>query len=285
MPWSKSKTDRLGERLRKSEVPSDEDLAAYEEMVQERYGEKIQVVITSLEGAGFSLTTRFPKTAGTLIEKLKRDRTRLSTVQDVAGARIVCEGGRPAQDEAVERILGALEGIADCTIRDRRDEPSFGYRAVHVIAEIDGILIEIQVRTDLQDQWANLMEKFADIFGRQVRYGSPPDDPDAPIHPAVSGLTPRSLYEGLLDRADHTDRIEFLEAEVSEVTLDLEEVGETDLEWVGIDNWDRLDDETKRAVVLQRVEEELETAKQDLTGWMESFSTLLSAMEGLQESG
>jgi hypothetical protein len=46
---------------------------------------------------------------------------------------------------------------------------------VHVIATVEGRPVEIQIRTRLQHQWANLFEKFADIVGRGIRYGEPPE--------------------------------------------------------------------------------------------------------------
>jgi hypothetical protein len=57
---------------------------------------------------------------------------------------------------------------------DRRAETSHGYRAVHVIISLEGVSIEVQVRTLLQHCWADLMERLADRFGRQIRYGGSP---------------------------------------------------------------------------------------------------------------
>jgi ppGpp synthetase/RelA/SpoT-type nucleotidyltranferase len=48
--------------------------------------------------------------------------------------------------------LTLFEGAVD--IDDRREKPSHGYRAVHVIPRVDAHSIEIQVRTPLQDIWA-----------------------------------------------------------------------------------------------------------------------------------
>jgi ppGpp synthetase/RelA/SpoT-type nucleotidyltranferase len=46
---------------------------------------------------------------------------------------------------------------------------------VHVIAVVDGYRIEIQIRTHLQDRWAQSMEKLADVvLGRQIKYGGIP---------------------------------------------------------------------------------------------------------------
>lgn len=54
---------------------------------------------------------------------------------------------------------------------DRRTNPSHGYRAVHVITSVSGKLIEIQVRTLLQHLWAELSEKFSDVYDQDIKYG------------------------------------------------------------------------------------------------------------------
>ena len=59
---------------------------------------------------------------------------------------------------------------------DRRATPSHGYRAVHVIVSMDRHLAEVQVRTELQHRWAMLVERFADAWVQQIKYGGPPDD-------------------------------------------------------------------------------------------------------------
>ena len=61
---------------------------------------------------------------------------------------------------------------------DRLHEPSWGYRALHVIVYEEGCWIEVQVRTYWQDVWAQISERLADAWGRQIRYGAPPDPPD-----------------------------------------------------------------------------------------------------------
>jgi hypothetical protein len=58
---------------------------------------------------------------------------------------------------------------------DRRAEPVNGYRAVHVIVFPESVPIEIQIRTELQHEWAELFEKLADLVGRDIRYGEPPN--------------------------------------------------------------------------------------------------------------
>jgi ppGpp synthetase/RelA/SpoT-type nucleotidyltranferase len=52
-----------------------------------------------------------------------------------------------------------------------------------VIVRHDGLPVEIQVRTDLQDRWAQVFERLGDVWGRSIRYGGDPepvpDDPGA----------------------------------------------------------------------------------------------------------
>lgn len=279
MSWSTSRTDQLGDRLRNSDVAYDDDLAKYEQMVQDRYTEVVQVVIDCLEGAGFEFTTRFPKTSGTLIDKLKRYDTKLSAIEDIAGARIVANGGRLGQDDVVTRLVDALGGTAECTVKDRRADPSHGYRAVHVIADVKGTLVEIQVRTQLQDQWANLMEKFADTFGRQVRYGAPPHAADEPILPTHEEVTPGLLYRDLLDQSERLDKIESLEALLSQPTLDVDEAKEAELEYLGIENLDELGDVSTTAFIMRRAEDDLSEAMQSQDEWVENFAKLLTLVE------
>ena len=54
-------------------------------------------------------------------------------------------------------------------------EPMHGYRAVHVIVGYQRCTVEIQIRTPYQHRWAESFEKLADKWGRQIRYGEPPD--------------------------------------------------------------------------------------------------------------
>jgi len=122
------------------------------------------------EKLGLQATSRL-KTVNTIIEKLKRERTRLSTIQDIAGLRLVKDMNLTEQDE-ISRIIAEI--FLGAKLVDRREQPSHGYRAVHVIVPSGECPVEIQVRTALQDLWAQAMEKVADAIGREIRYGVPP---------------------------------------------------------------------------------------------------------------
>lgn len=114
------------------------------------------------------------KTLKTTLEKLHRqpELYSIAQIRDIAGLRIVVHGTRLDQDEVVSRVA---EGFPDRTpkVIDRRLAPKQGYRAVHLEVRRDDLLIEIQVRTELQHRWAELFERTADKLGRGLRYGEP----------------------------------------------------------------------------------------------------------------
>lgn len=208
LPMSKSALDRLGGKLATddSAVPDDE-LDQLAEVVR-AYQVVLDDVKAQLVTLGFEPTTRV-KTTGTLIEKLRREHgMRLSRVQDLAGARILVPGRRE-QDEARDRICGHFTA-ADCPCRvvDRRENPSHGYRAVHVIVQADGIPVEVQIRTELQDSWAQIVERLADRWGRGLRYGKGPDDPDAELRIAGLVTTRRAVVSTLMDLSESVKVVE-----------------------------------------------------------------------------
>ncbi|MFF4805774.1 RelA/SpoT domain-containing protein [Streptomyces sp. NPDC001351] len=174
LPFSKSQIVRLGEHLTKADEPSDEDLAALAQLLL-AYDDTLGSALEVVRRLGFEPTSRV-KNTGTILEKLARHGgSWLKSIQDLAGMRIVLNGDRTDQDEAVMVITQAFGASArEPKIIDRRSQPSQGYRAVHVIVYPDGIPVEIQVRTRWQHEWADMFEKLADLIGRGIRYGEPP---------------------------------------------------------------------------------------------------------------
>ena len=72
------------------------------------------------------------------------------------------------QNSVVQSLVTLFENT---TIIDRRERPSHGYRAVHIVVNHGGKLIEIQVRTTLQHVWAELSEKYSDVVDPAIKYG------------------------------------------------------------------------------------------------------------------
>ncbi len=159
-----ARIDQLGERLRLDPV-SAEDLVLLQELIAEFDGPMAAVQARLSQEVSIETTSRL-KTRDTLVDKLRRQRTRLSTIQDIAGLRVVADMSLQEQNAMRTKIESLFPG---CAVQDRRVAPSFGYRAVHVIALQDGYRVEIQVRTYLQDLWAQVIERLADAWGRGIR--------------------------------------------------------------------------------------------------------------------
>lgn len=171
-PLSKTQIDRLGDRLRAG-PPTPSDLRLLDEHRRSFRTAYDAVVGVIRDRLGLEPTGRPAKSTGSIVEKLRRETIRLSQVQDIAGCRVVV-GGVVQQERAV---MSLSDGFAGAEVVDRRPNPSYGYRAVHVIVRESGMLVEVQVRTALQHQWAELSEKFSDVFDPNLKYGGGPEDP------------------------------------------------------------------------------------------------------------
>src|SRR5262249_32408172 len=113
---------------------------------------------------------RAGKTTLSIRAKLIRERTRLSRMQDIAGCRVIAENVAEQ-----DRIVGELKAkFPEHEVFDRREKPSHGYRAVHFVAYISGMPVEIQIRTSLQHAWAEVSEKLSDV-DPMIKYGGGPD--------------------------------------------------------------------------------------------------------------
>lgn len=175
--WSKSRISRLGKALISTSPPPAESLNELHELLIV-YDAALDVAVARIREHTHAQTTSRLKNTGTILEKLRRSGGgSLGNVQDLAGIRIVLDCDLTEQIRFARRIEKLFAGEArPPKIVDRRFEGTRGYRAVHVIATVEGRLVEIQIRTKLQHQWANLFEKFADIVGRGIRYDEPPDE-------------------------------------------------------------------------------------------------------------
>jgi Region found in RelA / SpoT proteins len=193
VPSSRSRLDQLGRKLFKERLTHDEQ----DEVDEWRYShdETIVEVQRALAELGYEATTRL-KNLGTIAEKIAREHTRLTTIEDIAGARLVIGGGRVEQDEVVEQIVACFPGAK---VRDRRVQPSHGYRAVHVIVNGQGRRkVELQIRTPRQQQRAQIVERLADRWGRQIRYGQPPDEPERSASGGgIGGLTRSTVCDAM----------------------------------------------------------------------------------------
>ena len=162
---SKTQIDRLGERL-KGGSHTESDLRLLDDY-RRSFGEAYEAVVQTIRQHGEFPTGRLAKSTLSIAEKLRRESIRLSQMQDIAGCRVVV-----ADVVQQELFVASLRTIfPGAAVIDRRDKPSYGYRAVHIIVEVSGKPVEIQVRTALQHLWAELSEKSSDVLDPTIKYG------------------------------------------------------------------------------------------------------------------
>jgi len=169
MPASKTQIDRLGDRL-KGGSHTESDLRLLDDY-RRSFGEAYEVVVRTIRQRGKFPTGRLAKSTVSIVEKLRRESIRLSQIQDIAGCRVVVVD--VAEQE--QFIASLVTDFPGASVIDRRDNPSHGYRAVHIIAEISGKPVEIQVRSSLQHLWAEVSEKSSDVLDPTIKYGGGTD--------------------------------------------------------------------------------------------------------------
>jgi ppGpp synthetase/RelA/SpoT-type nucleotidyltranferase len=171
MALSRSQLDRLGERLRAAEEVAPGNRRLFEEYRAGHAEALARVQARVAAATGYEPTGRL-KTLESTVAKLRRQPIRLSRMSDIAGCRItVLDLG--TQDDAVAALRGAF---GEPRVKDYRESPHAGYRAVHLlVTSSDRLDVEVQVRTELQDAWANLSERVARSVDPSLKYGGGPE--------------------------------------------------------------------------------------------------------------
>lgn len=218
LPVSKNQIRKAGLRLASDQaVTGDHELLR---SVVVAHQQPLQAALARAAAVGAGAPAARLKTQDTLLEKLRREAGDLSSVQDVAGVRLVVQGGRDEQDRVVT-LLTAAFGRGATRVKDRRLVPSHGYRAVHLVARVRGLPVEVQVRTAPQHSWAQLLEALADRWGRQVRYGAPPDDPDtqgAPGRTRAETVAEVRVWADVIDLIEQQGRGSSTSASLGQLT-------------------------------------------------------------------
>lgn len=114
------------------------------------------------------------KRAPQIVEKLSRHpKMKLSRMQDIGGCRAILQGGH----DEVRRVAARIE--RNWTIKHQKHytlaEPApSGYRALHIVVQRDGRLIEIQLRTPREQDWAEAIERTDKRLGIDLKSGRGP---------------------------------------------------------------------------------------------------------------
>ena len=166
---SRCQIDQLGTRLLVDDY-SDDALRMLDRFRRSYAFAYEHTVNTVRETLRLAPTGRPAKSTSAIRDKLLRSSMRLSQMQDIAGCRLIVEDRRQ-QDLLVAKLAELFLGS---DVVDRRDKPSHGYRAVHVIVWIGDQAVEVQVRTKPQHAWAEYAEKLADTVDPALKYGGGP---------------------------------------------------------------------------------------------------------------
>jgi ppGpp synthetase/RelA/SpoT-type nucleotidyltranferase len=163
---SKTQIDGLGERLKRGQI-TEVDLRLLD-AYRRTFTPSYEFVVGSIrDKLKLEPTGRPAKSTISIIDKLKRESIRLTQIQDIAGCRIIVDD-IAGQDSIVQSLTDLFP---QSTVIDRREKPSHGYRAVHVVVHKDRKLIEVQVRTASQQLWAELSERISDVIDPSIKYG------------------------------------------------------------------------------------------------------------------
>ncbi len=111
---------------------------------------------------------KFPTIADKL---LRQPKMKLSRMGDIGGVRAVLPDQRAVYSVAVRlRKNWTITKIRDYVAEPKAD----GYRALHLINRNRGRLIEVQLRTPLQDVWANDVESDARVLAPGLKFEGGP---------------------------------------------------------------------------------------------------------------
>jgi putative GTP pyrophosphokinase len=161
---SKSKIDKIGNLLKKDLVTEEKEL---QDLLSWRnsFSGLLDYYFKKLRDGPhadqyLSMAKRLKRIESIRI-KLQRYKTmRLSTLQDIAGVRIVLKD-KKSLSSVFASIRGAktkhtLKRVDDYDARPKQD----GYRGVHLVYESYDKMIEIQLRTELEHIWATAVEVY-----------------------------------------------------------------------------------------------------------------------------
>lgn len=188
MAYSKNRVDRAGKLLAKHMLAAMEDTSHFKpprelqqaiEVVdwwRESHARPLSRVAANLRyyaaEHGEPVVAQRLKKLSTIADKLLREpHMKLSRMGDIGGVRAVL----PDQG-AVYAVAARLQ--RNWTITRSRDyiakPKADGYRALHLINRRRDRLIEVQLRTPLQDAWANMVETDARLYAPALKFGGGP---------------------------------------------------------------------------------------------------------------
>ncbi len=125
------------------------------------------------EGARIVVSQRLKRLPRIVRKLVRMDGSNLARLEDIGGCRAVLEG----RDE-LQRVLRRLRHRwGSQVVRERdyvTDPKEMGYRAIHLVVQRDERRIEVQLRTESQQRWADAVEKADARLKLNLKDGSGP---------------------------------------------------------------------------------------------------------------
>lgn len=133
-----------------------------------------------------------------ILQKLARQSIRLSQVEDIGGCRVIATSlahVRTIEECVRDRTSKTIIDHVDDYVTGPPGPRAGGYRAVHLQTVRDGMKIEVQLRTELQHEWAELVETWDETFNTDVKHEQAPD-------PALEYFRLQSAHFAYHDRGE-----------------------------------------------------------------------------------
>lgn len=178
---SKSKVDRAGKLLSNPNSEYDEKMLEFD-LVFDEYRRSHLEPLTQLtlelqswlqnHNKSYYIAQRL-KRKPQILRKLRRFSIRLTQLQDIGGCRVIVDKNDDV-DALFRFIMERFETsdmvkvIRKTDYREKgRDDT--GYRALHLILEISGCTLELQLRSKIQHYWSESIERTSVLYGRRLK--------------------------------------------------------------------------------------------------------------------
>lgn len=185
--YSKSKIKYAGKIFKSLENKSDEDIKeamqtlTYWRSIHGKMIEKFQecLVKKALQVDAKAIIAKRLKRTPSIVLKLRRlNNIQLSTMQDIAGLRVIFDSM-----PKVKKLVKELKSDGFIQVVKNEDDyiekpKESGYRSIHLIfkyndpidKELDGLLVEVQIRTEVQHAWATAVETMGLYLNTQLKF-------------------------------------------------------------------------------------------------------------------
>lgn len=110
-----------------------------------------------------------------ILRKLNRLSVRLTQLQDIGGFRIIVDDNS-AVDWVSNLINDQIKTLSRARVHRTTDYRAWGrddsgYRALHKILFVDGVFVELQIRSRAQHHWAETVERTSVVYGHRLKEG------------------------------------------------------------------------------------------------------------------